>query len=399
VNIISMMDLLSWFIFLAVVPTAITALVMFVEIAAAIFAKKGAAASDTERPPIIVLVPAHDESDGILLTLNDIMKQLRRDDRLLVVADNCNDDTALIADAAGARVVERIDPQMRGKGYALDFGIRSLQDNDPKIVVVVDADCRLEAGAIDHLALTCGLTGKPVQALYLMTAPKGAAIPYRIAEFAWRIKNELRPRGMAALGWPCQLMGSGMAFPRDVIAAANLATGHLAEDLDLGLQLAAAGYAPVFCPTAVVRSEFPSTGEARARQRERWEHGHLTVLVTRAFPSIREAIYDRNWDLFFLGLDAAVPPLILLGVLISMMFVVSSLLALVGSAAPLIVNAIALTCFVSSLTLAWTKCGRDLLPVESLISLIPYITGKFSIYARAFASDKKWIRTDRSKLD
>ena len=60
-------------------------------------------------------------------------------------------------------------------------------------------------------------------------------VSHRIAEFAWRIKNDLRPRGLAALGLPCQLMGSGMAFPREVIGKVNLATGHLAEDLDLGV--------------------------------------------------------------------------------------------------------------------------------------------------------------------
>ena len=67
-------------------------------------------------------------------------------------------------------------------------------------------------------------------------------------------------------------MGSGMAFPREVIGKVNLATGHLAADLDLGLQSAVAGYAPLFCPAAVVRSEFPSTGLAAVAQRQRWEH-------------------------------------------------------------------------------------------------------------------------------
>ncbi len=141
--------------------------------------------------------------------------------------------------SSSAAILQKI-----GKGYALDFGLRHLRDNLPEVVIVVDADCRLKEGAINQLALTCGLTGRPAQALYLMTAPDGAMISHRVAEFAWRIKNDLRPRGLAALGLPCQLMGSGMAFPRNVIGAVDLATDHLAEDLDLGLRLAFAGYAP-----------------------------------------------------------------------------------------------------------------------------------------------------------
>ncbi|UUZ49852.1 hypothetical protein LP420_06825 [Massilia sp. B-10] len=41
-------------------------------------------------------------------------------DRLLVVADNCSDDTANQARSLGADVLERTDLVRRGKGYALD---------------------------------------------------------------------------------------------------------------------------------------------------------------------------------------------------------------------------------------------------------------------------------------
>ena len=104
------------------------------------------------------------------------------------------------------------------------------------------------------------------------SAPDRSAVSQRVAEFAWRVKNALRPRGLAALGLPCQLMGTGMAFPRDVLRSADLATGHLAEDLHLGLQLASIGRAPFFCPTAVVRSEHVPAAEIEfLRWRaERW---------------------------------------------------------------------------------------------------------------------------------
>ena len=200
-------------------PVALATLVFFIEVAAAIWIRptNRRLRRNTQRPSIIVLVPAHNEGSGLLPTLDDILAQLYDGDRLLVVADNCNDDTADIAKAAGAEVVERNDLAKIGKGYALAFGLRHLQNNVSDVVMVVDADCRLEEGAIHALALTCRSTGRPVQALYLMTAPEGAMFGFRVAEFAWRIKNDLRPRGLAALGLPCQLMGSGMAFPRDVI--------------------------------------------------------------------------------------------------------------------------------------------------------------------------------------
>ena len=83
-------------------------------------------ASDNVWPRMAVLVPAHNESCGLLPTLEDIKPQLRPCDRMLVIADNCTDDTAAVAAACGAEVIERRDAAKRGKGYALDFGLRHL---------------------------------------------------------------------------------------------------------------------------------------------------------------------------------------------------------------------------------------------------------------------------------
>ena len=93
-------------------------------------------------------------------------------------------------------------------------------------------------GAIDQLVAACSTTDRPVQALYLMTEPDGSTINHQNAEFAWRGKNRVRPLGLAKLNLPCQLMGTGMAFPWRVIRAArSCARVDRAEDLKLGLEL------------------------------------------------------------------------------------------------------------------------------------------------------------------
>ena len=118
-----------------------------------------------------VLVPAHNESTGLLPTLADISAQLRAADRLLVIADNCTDDTASIAAMAGAVVVIRNEPGRKGKGYALACGLGHLREDPPDIVIVVDADCRVADGAIDRLIAACEVTQRPVQGLFQMIAP------------------------------------------------------------------------------------------------------------------------------------------------------------------------------------------------------------------------------------
>ena len=86
-------------------------------LAAVFFAKSSTTTDKAERrPQLTVLMPAHNESLVITQTLQSILPQLSDEDQLLVVADNCNDDTALIARKLGANVIERKNKLQRGKG-------------------------------------------------------------------------------------------------------------------------------------------------------------------------------------------------------------------------------------------------------------------------------------------
>ena len=352
------------------------------------------------RRRVAVLVPAHNESTDLLPTLADILTQLYPHDRLLVVADNCTDDTAAVARAGGAEVVERHDLTRLGKGYALDWGLRHLASDPPEFVVFIDADCRLAERTIDRLVETCAQAHQPVQALYLMRAPDGSRINHQVAEFAWRVKNWVRPLGLRALGLPCQLVGTGMAFPWHLIRAADLANGWIVEDVKVGLDLAAAGHAPCFCPSAVVTSCFPSSVKGVGIQRQRWEQGHIETILQVLPRLFIAAIARRRWGLLALIFDLAVPPLSLLAILGVGILAVSASAALVGlSAAALAISMTSLLALIAAAALAWIKYGRDVLPLEAIFSIAPYIGGKLGLY-RQIASgktDARWIRTDRTK--
>jgi cellulose synthase/poly-beta-1,6-N-acetylglucosamine synthase-like glycosyltransferase len=349
---------------------------------------------------VAVLVPAHNESAGLLPTLEDIKAQLRPADRLLVVADNCTDDTCAVATAAGAEVINRHDLERRGKGYALAWGLRHLETRPPDIVIVVDADCRLADALIARIAAACAVTRRPVQALYLMIAPKDSSINSRVAEFAWRVKNWVRPLGLKALGLPCQLMGTGMAFPWTVIRSTDLASGSIVEDLKLGLDLAVVGRAPLFCPSAGVTSEFPSSLKGVQSQRRRWEQGHLGMIMTTVPRLIVAAISQANLDLLVLALDVAIPPLSLLGILVAAVSVVAALATLLGiPSTAMLISAGNVTTFIVGVLLSWLKCGRDVLPPGAILSIAPYIIKKLPLYCRILLqrSRSQWIRSDRRK--
>ena len=185
-------------------------------------ANAGSASAPSTLPVrVAVLVPAHNESVHVLPTLHCLQGQLQPGDRLLVIADNCQDDTADLARAAGAEVLERQHASLRGKGYALAFGVDALRHKPPQVLVVVDADCIVSAGGIAALADRCLQTQCPVQMLDLMLAPAGAGLRTRMLEFAWRVKNLVRPLGSYRLGGACHLMGTGMALPWELAASAQ----------------------------------------------------------------------------------------------------------------------------------------------------------------------------------
>jgi len=349
------------------------------------------------RPSLAVLMPAHDEAAGIAATIRALLPQLATNDRLVVVADNCGDDTAAVAAACGADVTVRVDATRRGKGYALDHGVRYLASSAPEVVVVVDADCIVADGALDALARACADAGRPTQALYLMRAPPGAALGQRIAQFAWAVRNHVRPSGWHRLGWPCQLMGTGMAFPWPLISTAALASGSIVEDMQLGIDLAALGAPPEFCPEALVTSVFPDTSHGVLTQRTRWEHGHLTMIATRMLPLLWRGIAKGKPALVAMALDLSVPPLAVLVLMLSALFVAAGLVALAGgSAMPLAVALVALGLTTVATGLAWHRVGRASVSFGELLRAPTYALAKIPIYVRLFtARQRQWIRTKR----
>ena len=350
------------------------------------------------RPSVAVLMPAHNEARVIEDTLASIMPQLWEKDRVIVVADNCSDNTAALAAKMGAIVIERQDEVRRGKGYALDFGLRFLADNKPpQIVVVIDADCQLAPASLDTLARRADKQNRPVQALYLMEAPKNHSLSLAIAEFAWRVKNQVRPLGMLGLRLPCQLMGTGMAFRWTLLQQADLAHGNMVEDMKLGIDLALRGFPPVFCPDALVTSEFPTSEQVSAKQRTRWEHGHLAMILAGAPQMFKVAIQQRNLSLLAMALDLGVPPLSALGLALVFGLLAASLFASVSDAAAAFwimagMNGI----FAVAVLHAWYSFGREILALKTLCVMPLYMLRKIPLYlAFVMKRQQGWVKTER----
>jgi cellulose synthase/poly-beta-1,6-N-acetylglucosamine synthase-like glycosyltransferase len=345
-----------------------------------------------------VLIPAHNEGAGILPTIRDVQAQLGPNDRILVVADNCTDDTAAIVQAAGVEVTVRADSARRGKGYALEFGVRHLGLNPPDVVVIMDADCRLGENVLRHLSDNAMASGRPVQSLYLMLAPENAPPGRGVNLFAWRVKNWIRPLGLEQFGLPTQLFGTGMAFPFNLLSGRDLGNSRLAEDTALGIALASAGYPPLFVSEAMVYSHFPASRAGSEQQRQRWEKGHLDNIVDVVPGALVKSLRDRNLGLAALAIDMAVPPLSLLVLVTALCEILGGIAFVLGAPSTALAIPSSSTLFLLLGTaLAWTAVGRDVLPLREMLRLPLHAIQKLGSYHR-IASGKAtsaWIRTDR----
>jgi cellulose synthase/poly-beta-1,6-N-acetylglucosamine synthase-like glycosyltransferase len=348
---------------------------------------------------VAVIVPAHNESSGLVPTLQDINAQLGVGDRLIVVADNCTDDTAAVAAASGAEVIVRNDPDRIGKGFAMGWGVTHLGQDPPDFVLFVDADCRLQADLIEGLKRTCQQVQRPVQALFMMRSAESSPINHSFAEFAWILRNWIRPLGLRNLHGPVQLMGTGMMFPWSVISSAPLASGHLVEDLKLGLDLAETGKAPYFFPFVRVTSVFPTSAKGTDSQRQRWVQGHLATVGKSVPRLLAVGLMRGDLHVLVLAFDLLVPPLSLLALLIVGATVLTSFVALLGG--PWLPAAIAggnLVGFILCVLLAWLKFGRQVFPAHEALSFGSFALKKIRLYGRMLigGTASQWIRTDRS---
>ncbi len=245
------------------------------------------------RPPMVLVVPAHDEELVLEHTLESLLQLDYERYVVIVVDDGSTDRTAEIAksfEPSGRVLVVSRPPELagRGKGAVLNEGYRVLDELleerhplvagfDPEEVVfgVVDADGELEPKALRKVARLFAdpRVGGVQMGVIIGNAPEGLLPRCQDLEFVGfsHLAQAARDRiGSVGLG------GNGQ-FTR-LVALRSLGrlpwTDCLTEDLDLGLHLTRLGWQIRFCQATSVTQQGVHTVRAWLRQRTRWAQGH-----------------------------------------------------------------------------------------------------------------------------
>lgn len=228
---------------------------------------------------------------------------------VIVVADNCSDDTAVIAKEAGAKVLVRIHSDLRAKGYALEHAFQRVLGN-PEVdaIVVVDADSRIHPGSLAAFERAIRNGAEAVQGRYTVSNRFDGWRTLLMA-VAMGAYNDVRSRGRERLGLSCGLLGNGMCFTAGLLRRLPFASHGLVEDAEYTIRLARAGIRVRHVTDAGVSSEVPVSAAAARSQRIRWESGRLDLRKNEAWPLLLEGLIQRNPILLELGLDLLTPPL------------------------------------------------------------------------------------------
>ncbi len=355
---------------------------------------------------LVVVVPAHNEASDIEATVISLLNTDYPDAnrRVVVVADNCTDNTAALARDAGAEVFERRNLDLRGKGYALEHAFQILiAEGSTDAVVVVDADTIVSKNLLTACASRIAAGELVVQADYQV----------RNAETSWRTRllhiaftgfHEVRSTGRERLGVSCGLRGNGMAFSLEALRRVPHTAFSIVEDLEYGIALGKAGIRVAYAHEAWVQGHMPSDAKSSETQRSRWEGGRRLIRSTHGKPLVMGAVKQQDKVLADLAADVYVPPLGQLATALGAAVAVSVAGSAVAShftgrhwRSPVIAG-IGVAGLAVHVEEAWRRSGTGMNGLVDLVRAPVYIAWKIG---RRIADRKsgsvptEWIRTER----
>jgi 1,2-diacylglycerol 3-beta-glucosyltransferase len=386
---------------------------LFLMLAAAFYRPRSSEKLGQSPLDYLILIPAHDEALTLPAVLPSILA-LRsghglRKPRVVVVADNCTDNTARLAQAFGAEVLERFDPRHGGKGYALEWAIGELMQEDKparfEALVILDADTVPDKNFLEEIDRSFQTGARVVQGRYGILNQAQATWRTHLLSTAFLIYNHVRPLGRAVLGLSDGLRGNGMAFRREILEKFPWQAYGLVEDIEYANRLVKAGLKVTYAPAAIIYGQGAASRKQATVQRMRWEGGRFRQVRADVPSLLATALTRASFSALDRALDLLIPPLALLALLLGGLTTLDVILWLVLGGAWLgatVIGWLMLMVALALFVLGGLAVARA--PRAAWLALLfaPfYVLWKLQIYIRMLVvkAPKEWIRTPRSTIE
>lgn len=226
-----------------------------------------------------VVIPAHNEAR----VLPGLLTSLKNQDypaecfSVFVMADNCTDQTARIAQRFGAIPLFRKTGSSSNKGAALaDAFSQIMEREDFDAFAVFDADNFADSRFLTEINDAMQRGAFAVQGYIDAKNFQNSWVSCAYAIWYW-ISNRVLQMGFDRLGLGCSFAGTGFALTKELLCEIPWETDSLAEDAEYTLKLELAGKKVAYAQKAVAYDEKPSSFSASMMQRVRWAQGITQV--------------------------------------------------------------------------------------------------------------------------
>ena len=359
---------------------------------------------DIKRPDVApktrfgIVIPAHNEE----LLLGRLLKSINRQNypvnmfEAIVVADNCTDKTSQVGLENGAVVLERLDSQHHGKGYAIRYALEGMDLDRYDAIFILDADSIMSNDVLKCLNQTV-LGGSNVIQCYNGVANPDESWFTRLLNVSRTIGNEIYHPAKEKLGLSSYLMGNGMCFSKKILLKYGWGAFTVGEDWEYYAKLIEKGETVSFAHKAGVYHQESSSLKQATSQRMRWSSGRFLVAWRYGFRIFYRGLIEGN----IRKIDASMPlilpnpslgmNIIIIGFTLSFLFPVR-----VDKGFILWFSSLALLQFLTFMTgIAYTH--NKLNNFYSLFIAPLFLLWKMGIdfFSALGLGRKKWVRTER----
>jgi 1,2-diacylglycerol 3-beta-glucosyltransferase len=347
-----------------------------------------------------ILIPAHNEE----LLIGALIESIRRSNypssqyEVFVIADNCTDRTADIARTAGANCLERTDDENRGKPYALQWALDTIQKGKFDAFSIIDADTTVHP---DYFAAMSGAICRgedAIQGYFGVLNPDENWLT-RLSILPGTLRYKLQCPGKAMLGLSCPLAGNGMVFSAAVIQQFGWNAFSIAENWEYFVILTLAGYTVYHDPNAVIYSQVANTLKEGRPQRVRWLKGRVDTISRYGKELILEA-FNTGKVVFLDCLVELVRPshsMLFLGCIVYLALCTLGW-SLIGLPQYLFLYSLSLVVILMSIYVCGLVVEKAPLKTWLSLGMVPiYLAWKLVVSLGGLVSlrDRSWVKTKR----
>jgi len=255
-----------------------------------------------------IIVPAHNE-ELIIGELIDSVKALNYPAdkyELIIIADNCTDNTEKIIRDKGGQCYVRTDSIKKGKPYALEWIFRQIDLNKYDGFNIIDADTIVDKNYLKEMNNKMGSGSTAIQGYFGIMNPDQSWLT-RLMVIPGILKFKIRYSCKDKMGLSCPLMGNGMCFSKKIIKNYGWDAFSITENWEYYVKLVLNDYTVSYAEDAIIYSHAVTELSHGETQRKRWFKGRLGVLKEYSRTLLCQGLKNRNIKLLDSLFETALP--------------------------------------------------------------------------------------------